>query len=805
MQPARDAGNRDQIQEGSRPESFTDSAERLLAQCLGLPEAEQGEALESVCRARPDLAEALRASFGALRALGFAGGEAAPLWPERLGDFRIVEPIGGGGMGVVFRAQQLSLGREVALKLLRPEQQHFTLARERFRREAEAIAALDHPHIVPILAVGEERGVPWFAMPLLRGLTLAEVLSALAARAPESLEGSDLARVLGVQPDSAAVFGRSWTDACVELARQVAQALAHAHERGIRHRDVKPSNIVLGTDGRARLVDFGLAARDELDGLTRTGSQLGTLYYMAPEQLRGERSVGVPADVYGLGVTLHECLALAPPFAGDARREIEDRILRGERQALRSRNRRVGVDLERVVARATDLDPARRYPSAEALADELKRVLERRPVTARPPGALLRARRWTQRHPTRAVTLLAAVGLFVVAPSLLLWREARLGRVLAAALAGEESTSAELRTALGREQQALAELAASLENERAARAAEQAAQEEVRLTAQFLERIFDQANPALARGRELRLIDVLESTASELRAFAGSPRVAARLLETIAKTQGAFDESEAALRNARHALALEEAEGQALGKHPGELRHGYALALSNAGRLQEAEEEARLAIEEHDARHGSDTTCRHRAASRATLGVALLRQHRHAEAAIELRAAFEEHARLLPSDPSGWAVAGVFLADALRSLAVTQPGRESSRAWREHVQALEERSREVLSPQDPFRFQVAHQAARLLSAMDRHQEAFERIEQARQGAEQVFGPSSHWVAFYDEELGGMAFRARDWERAEAALLRALAHQRRVHGEASAQAARTEALLTDLERRRGEGR
>ncbi|NUP97416.1 MAG: serine/threonine protein kinase, partial [Planctomycetaceae bacterium] len=286
---------------GSAP--FEEQVDELLAQCLERDPAELQQALDAACEAHPQHASELRRRLSALRRVGLlepaAGGERD--FPERLGEFRLLERLGGGGMGVVYRAVQEPLGRLVALKLIRPEHLFFPSARERFRREAEAVARLQHPNIVPLYTVGEAQGLPYFAMELFEGATLAEVLEAVQGRAPESLSSSDFtAAIRGETPQSPAdaeVTATTWIEAVVRAIVDVATALEHAHSRGVLHRDVKPSNIALERDGRARLFDFGLAltsdAPDEKAAssrgrMTRSGATVGTPHYMAPEQARGE-------------------------------------------------------------------------------------------------------------------------------------------------------------------------------------------------------------------------------------------------------------------------------------------------------------------------------------------------------------------------------------------------------------------------------------------------------------------------------------------------------------------------------------
>ncbi len=409
------------VQRGpERPEAL----EELVFECLERMEAEGQDILGVFCDEHPADAARVRERVELLRRMGLLGApDGAPKVPERLGDFRLIERLGSGGMGVVHLAEQVSLKRIVALKLIRPEQLYFANARERFQREIEAIARLQHPSIVPIHATGEEHGIPYYAMELVRGASLAQVLAAFAGRDPAALTGRDLREVVLIAVPrgtdvSGEIFAGSWNDAATRLARDLALAVQHAHERGVHHRDVKPSNVMIAADGRVVLLDFGLASLGATGGLTRTGSQIGSLPYMSPEQLRGQADrIGPRTDVYGIGVTLYEMLALAPAFEDPGDTEVlRARILDARARPLRAIHRGISTDLALVCATAMQAEPADRYGSAGALAADLDRVLELRPIAARAPSATARLVSWARRSPARATAAVLATAIVTLGP-----------------------------------------------------------------------------------------------------------------------------------------------------------------------------------------------------------------------------------------------------------------------------------------------------------------------------------------------------------------------------------------------------
>ena len=356
--------------------------------------------------------EELAAELERLRTLGLIDVVPEEERLERVGDFRLVRRIGSGGMGVVHEAEQVSLGRRVAVKLVRPELAFFDQSRERFRLEVEAASRLAHPGIAQVFAVGEESGVPWYAMELVEGTGLDALVRAFEGRDPRTVRGDELTgeleRRLGPSTDSSgtnpALFEDAWVDVALRLARQVAESLEHSHGRGVVHRDVKPSNVLVTRTGRAILVDFGLALTERAARITRTNTQPGSLPYMSPEQLAGEH-VGARADVYSLGVTLHELLALRPAFAGSIE-QVRSDIAAGRCEPL---PHALPADVRTVVATAMERDPHRRYATAADLARDLGNLLEHRPIDARTPSLSLRLVRWGQRHPRLATAGLTAV------------------------------------------------------------------------------------------------------------------------------------------------------------------------------------------------------------------------------------------------------------------------------------------------------------------------------------------------------------------------------------------------------------
>jgi eukaryotic-like serine/threonine-protein kinase len=381
----------------------------------------------------------------------------AELPVRQVGDFRIIREVGRGGMGVVYEAEQLSLGRFVALKLLPAQLTATGHGRERFLREAKTAAKLHHTNIVPVFGYGQVENEPYYAMQFIRGQSLDAVIQELRSRAvglratsgdTTQTQAASLAQSLVsgeflptekeelpiLTPDQeseivSTVASGSWlseqtavdsgrnTLACgiARIGVQVAEALSYAHQQGVLHRDIKPSNLLLDRSGTVWVTDFGLAKTEGLPDLTRVGDLLGTMRYMPPEAFEG--TADARSDVYSLGLTLYELLTLRPAFAESDRRKLLKLVNENDPPSLRKAVPGIPRDLATVVEKAIQKDPTQRYQTAAALGEDLRRFLEDRPIMARPTSFLEQSWRACKRNPAfssmAAATLLAlVVGLF---------------------------------------------------------------------------------------------------------------------------------------------------------------------------------------------------------------------------------------------------------------------------------------------------------------------------------------------------------------------------------------------------------
>jgi len=565
----------------SAPEPFgksPDARERELAEILEpcLDQLETGRPLQAGALLEGD-SELARRAHDCLPALALLrdaisqphdGERQAPALPpgRTLGEFTVLRELGRGGMGVVYEAAQAGRERHVALKVLPA---HLTLREEsiaRFAREAATAARLQHPGIVPIVAIGEQDGTHYFAMELVDGAPLDRVLALLRSHAPDALTGENLAEAISSTtralrgdahqaPNPPAVWGRTYVEAACDLALQVANALEHAHEAGVVHRDVKPSNILLRPDGTIVLTDFGLAADHGLPSLTVTGEMMGTPFYLAPEQAAGKRGrVDRRADVFALGVTLYEVLCLRRPFEGGTVQEVLAAIQKAEPPNPQRFHQRLSPELATIVLTALEKDPQRRYQSVAAFAEDLRAFLAYRPIVARRASTFRRLVRWARREPVKAAfAATAALGLVTV--------------VGLGGYAHSEATRA---------------------REEAARAV---------TVLDLVEDMLSAANPEEVRGKDFRLRHVLDDLERSLPArLRGEPAVEARVRRLLGNAYRGLGLPEPAERNLRAALLAQQQLHGA--KHPAVATSLRDLAgtLLARGKLREAETQCREAL-----------------------------------------------------------------------------------------------------------------------------------------------------------------------------------------------------------------
>ncbi|MGD9720496.1 MAG: protein kinase [Pirellulales bacterium] len=669
---------------------------------------------EHLLEAHPDLAEVLRTyldNLTRLHEVAAAFGQPGLTEPaielsdesvsaeangRRLGDFMLLAEVGRGGMGVVYEARQISLDRRVALKVL-PfaavlEAQQIT----RFKNEAQAAAQLHHPNIVPVFAIGAERGVHYYAMQFIDGQPLDRIVASLSAQAQRRREaraagrrdtpaGASTVR-LPAAPATSFLSGmwparREYFHAIARLGIQAAGALAAAHNDGIVHRDIKPSNLLLDGNGKLWVTDFGLARCQSDRTLTRSGDVVGTRQYMSPEQALGKGAlVDQRTDIYALGVTLYELLTLEPAFG--------EETLAGRRHHEHLEPRRprlidpsIPLDLETVVLKAMAYERDDRYTTADELADDLRRVLAEQPTVARPPTFWDRAGKFARRH-RRAVTVAATVCLLFT-----------LGTSTAALLINRERASAQRNF------------------ERAERNFREARSAVDQLGARLADRLTEVPGARQVR-REL-LADTLDYYQRFVHEAGDDPALRADLALTYSKIGTLNDQlgsAEEAIAAHRQALALCE---QAQAEDPHDYQHGLraavcrnnlALALRRGHRTTEARQEFQQAIalqEQLLAAHADDAQCR-RDLGRSHNNLGLLESEAGRDDAA--RAAFERAIQLQEADvaaaddPSSWRD----LAASYNNLAALVGGQQPQQSVALHRKAADYEARAAEArPHDP--------------------------------------------------------------------------------------------------------
>ncbi|MGH7135364.1 MAG: tetratricopeptide repeat protein, partial [Pirellulales bacterium] len=525
---------------------------------------------------------------------------------------QLLREIGRGGMGVVYEARQLSLARRIALKILPFAGALDPRQLQRFKNEALAAAQLDHPNIVAVIAVGCERGVHFYAMRLVEGPTLAEVIEELRGKSggeevatltgstgdkqPDQcklqnakcktqndasgsrLDSEDLSpkiqdlrpRTSDSNPKSTAVIAGLSTDrpsdyyrSVARLMAEAAEALDYAHERGVIHRDVKPSNLLLDARGKLWITDFGLAHVEANAEMTITGDLLGTLRYMSPEQASGNRRLlDHRTDVYSLGATLYELVTLRPVFQADSRPALLRQIAEVDPVAPCRRRRSVPADLETIVLKALDKESGGRYATAGELAADLRRFLNDQPVHARRPRLADRARKWSRRHKH----LVTAAGLAVVAAVVVLGiSNYRINEALTKAqkaTASEKLARIAATNAAESEKQERLKATQAAEAEKLARLKESAQLRETKATRDFVVDLFGRPRPN-QDGLDVKVVDVLDQAVAELlvdNLWVSPPSGRANLLTELGHTYLRIGLPLQAIEPLRRALEISQIE-----------------------------------------------------------------------------------------------------------------------------------------------------------------------------------------------------------------------------------------------------
>jgi serine/threonine protein kinase/Tfp pilus assembly protein PilF len=717
------------------------------------------------------------------------------------GDFRIIREIGRGGMGVVYEADQVPLGRRVALKVMAPAAALDPRAVQRFQLEAHVAGLLQHPRIVPVYAVGSVGETPYYAMQYVEGGSLAHLIAELrglvgiaeadgtrpeASESTETRSSKSSTLALGLlssrfapsrgetdsglrhtAPGAAAetttasglsIRNRTYLRTIVRLAIQAAEALGHAHDQGIVHRDVKPANLLLDQRGDLWVTDFGMADVQGDAGLTLTGDLPGTLRYMSPEQALGKRSlVDRRTDIYALGATLYELLTLQPAVAGSDKQEILLRIAEGEPAPVRRLNASVPHDLATIVTKALAKDPPNRYETAWQFGDDLGRFLDGRPIMARPVGPAVRVWRWCRRRPVPA-GLVAALVLALVAGFGGItwnWREAVRQKREA------ERRGDQLRLAQG-------ETARERDLKETQRAKAEA------INDFFIGKLLSQAEPEHnPNARHVTMLETLDRAAAEVgRSFAGQPATEAAIRTAIGSAYhglGEFAKSESHYRAAYDLLRRGAgAPTRELINAQAELGH----LLTHLGRLDEAEPLLHQATEQ--ARTVLGTNHDISIPTTEYLAGVYMQKGRLAEAESLHRQILERRRRAL----------GPANERTLTEMNNLGTVLERQKRYAEAEQLFREtlkRVRELHGPRYPGTLTATYNLGHVLADLGRNEEAEENLRQSLEGRREVLGPDNGETLYSASRLGALLGEMGRTAEAETMLRTCLESQKRSLG------------------------
>ncbi|WP_165234813.1 serine/threonine-protein kinase [Aquisphaera insulae] len=751
---------------------------------------------EAVAAQHPAWAGSIRQLLPALVRVARAGKVVAdaflPGEPDRegrrlFGDFQIDREIGRGGMGVVYEARQLPIGRRVALKILPPAAALDSKALQRFQLEAQVAGLLQHPGIVPVYAVGTIGGVPYYAMQYVEGRSLADIIAelrspsdspepaapsrddaspgALAAgllsgrfARPRSEPGGDGRRQPPSAPDAEPGEARNPTirsgaylRTVARLGIQAAEALGYAHDQGVTHRDVKPANLLLDTKGTLWLADLGMADVQGGTGLTLTGDLPGTLRYMSPEQALGHRAlVDRRTDIYAIGATLYELLILEPAVKGADKQEILRRIAEDEPEPVRRLNPAIPVDLATIVHKALARDPSARYETARKLADDLGRFLDGRPIAARPVGPVARAWRWCRRKPAMAGLAAALVTALLLGFAGISWNWREAVRQRNAA----ESQKALLVVA---ERKALAQ-----------------ADRAEAINRFLIDKILGQAEPGTNQdARRLTVLEALDRAADEVgRSFADQPETEAAIRMAIGNSYhglGQFARSEPHFRAAWERL-------EHLPGGPGE--DGLA-ALAELGHalFHQGQHDPASEILHHASREAARILGGEHLLTLRTLEYLAsteMSAKRYAEAEALNRQVQDVRRRVLgPKDRE--------TVTSTHNLGLSLLGQkrylEAERLFRECSEA----QREALGPLSPDRLTTLENLARTLEPMGRLEEAEALLRECIEGRRKVIGPEHPYILSSILTLASVLEKRGRFDEAESLASRCVEVRRRSLG------------------------